>query len=227
IADTIFNGGGPYVHDAANPCVAGTGDGSQGGLVCFNAMRELNRQGLALFNGVVWVAFASHGDNGPYHGWVLGYNATPDLQLVARFNSTPNGGLAGFWEGGAAPVFDAAGNMYEVSGNGTFRFDADGTKNLGEAIIKLSTTADQDGTLPVLDFFTPFEFATLNQFDIDQGSGGILLLPTQSGPNPKDLLVQTGKRGKVFLLDRNDLGAYRHGQGWYQEPVPQACDNWL
>jgi hypothetical protein len=194
IADTIFNGPGkPYIHDPANRCVIGTGDGSQGGQVCFNALRQLNRSALALRNGVVWVAFASHGDNGPYHGWVLGYSAT-DLSLTATFNTNPNGGLAGIWEGGAAPVFDPAGNMYVVTGNGTFRTDADGTQNWGESVLKLATTPGGDGILPVLSSFTPFEQAVLNQFDIDQGSGGILLLPDQVGPH-SHLLVQTGKRG--------------------------------
>lgn len=224
IADTIFNGPGtPYVHDPANPCVPGTGDGSQAGQVCFNAMRELNRPALVLRNGVVWTAYASHGDNGPYHGWVLGYSAT-DLSLVATFNTTPNGGLGGIWEGAAAPVFDTAGNIYVVTGNGTFRTDPDGTKNLGETVLKLASTPDKNGILPVLSSFTPFEQAALNQGDVDQGSGGILLLPDQAGAHPH-LLVQTGKRGKVYLLDRESLGAYRHGVGCDQEPVLETCDN--
>src|SRR6202158_2086721 len=223
IADTIFNGSGnPYIHDPANPCVQGIGDGSQGGLVCFNALRQFNRPALALRNGGVWTAFASHGDNGPYHGWILGYNAA-DLNLMAMFNTTPNGGLAGIWEGGGAPAFDSAGNMYVVTGNGTFRTDDDGTRNYGEAIVKLSPIPSPDGILPVLGFFVPYEQAVLNQFDIDQGSGGISLLPDQPGPHPR-LLVQTGKRGKIFLLDRDSLGQYRHGTACDQEPILQTCD---
>ena len=221
IGDTIFNGSGPYTHDPANPCVPGTGDGSSGGQVCFNALRQLNRPGLALVNGVIYIAFASHGDNGPYHGWVLGYNTT-DLDLVAKFNTTPNGGLGGIWESGGAPVFDADNNMYVVTGNGTFRFDADGRKNYGDSVIKLSTNAAA-GVLPVLDFFTPFEQATLNSQDLDQGSGGIMLLPDQPGPHPH-LMVQTGKRGKIYLMDRDNPGQYRHGVGCDQEPVLPTCD---
>ena len=226
IADTTFNGpGNPYVQDPANPCVPGTGDGSQAGQVCFNSLRQLNRPALTLRDGIVWTAFASHGDNGPYHGWILGYRVS-DLSLVATFNATPNGGLGGIWQGGAAPVFDAPGNIYVATGNGTFRTDADGTKNYGETILKLSATPGGDGILPVLDSFTPFEQAILNQFDIDQGSGGILLLADQAGPHTH-LLVQTGKRGKVYLLDRDNLGGYRHGTGCDQEPVLETCDGVL
>jgi hypothetical protein len=143
---------------------------------------------------------------------------------VATFNTTPNGGLGGIWQGGAGPVFDVAGKIYAVTGNGTFRTDANGTKNYGETILKLPPTPGGDGILPVLDSFTSFEQAALNQGDIDQGSGGILLLPDQAGPHTH-LLVQTGKRGKIYLLDRDNLGGYRHGVvGCDQEPVLETCD---
>src|SRR5262249_32437333 len=221
IGDTIFNGTGPYIHGPTNPCLPGTGAGAQGGQVCFNALRQLNRPGLALVNGIVYIAFASHGDNGPYHGSVLGYNSTR-LALAAKFITTPNGGLGGIWQSGGAPVFDADHNMYVVTGNGTFRFDGDGKKNYGDSVIKLSTNAT-DGVLPVLDFFTPFEQAALDTVDADQGSGGIMLLPDQTGSHPH-LMVQTGKRGKIYLMDRDNLGQYRHGVGCDQEPVLESCD---
>jgi hypothetical protein len=222
IGDTIFNGSGPYTHAPENPCVTGTGDGSQAGKVCFNSLRQMNRSALALLNGVVYTVYASHGDNGPYHGWVLGYGAT-DLHSVVTFNTTPNGGLGGIWEGGGVPVFDANSNAYVVTGNGTFSTSPDGTRNFGESVIKLSPDGTEAG-MSVTDFFTPYEQAVLNQSDIDQGSGGITLLPDQPGPHPH-LLVQTGKRGKIFLLDRDNLGQYRRGPGCFQEPVLETCDN--
>src|SRR5206468_2422013 len=88
--------GGPVVIEASVP---GTGSGSEGGQVHFDALRENQRPGLLLNNGVVYVGFAGHGDIAPYHGWVLGYDAGT-LRQVMVFNATRNGNGAGVWMGG-------------------------------------------------------------------------------------------------------------------------------
>ncbi len=92
----------------AGPTVLGTGDGSQNGHVTFNAMRENQRPGLTLVGGIIYLAFASHNDIGPYHGWILGYRAS-DLTPAAVFNDTPNGGLGGIWMGAGRIAADFAG----------------------------------------------------------------------------------------------------------------------
>ena len=83
-------------------------------------LRENERTALLLNNGVVYFGFGSHGDNQPYHGWLLGYNATT-LQRVVAFSSTPNGEGGGIWQSGGGLAIDSAGNFYFATGDGDVR----------------------------------------------------------------------------------------------------------
>lgn len=167
------------------------------------SLRAHQRPGLLLLNGVVYVGFASHGDTIPYHGWLLGYDAKT-LQLRSVFNTTPNGGRGGIWQGGTGPAADAE-SIYFTTGNGSF----DPTKgNYGDSLVKLSVVKDNGGDkLQVADYFTPHEQALLDTADLDFGSGGVLLLPDVPGVHPP-YAVAAGKTGVIFLLDRGNLGKF-------------------
>ncbi len=122
--------GGPVILQASVP---GSGAGSQGGVVPFDALHENQRPALLLSNGVVYIGFGGHGDVQPYHGWLLGYNATT-LQQVMAFNTSPNAEGGGMWQANGGPAADAAGNIYFVTGNG--HFDAHtGGKNYGDSFV--------------------------------------------------------------------------------------------
>ncbi len=199
--------GSPVVITAT---VKGTGDGNNGaGSVPFNPLRQMNRPGLALFqpagqtNPLVYIAFASHGDNGPYHGWILAYDSVT-LKQVQVYNTTPNGGLGGIWMGGLGPALDADGNMYVITGNGTF--GASG-QNYGDSFLRLSTGGTN---LTLTDYFTPFNQDALNAADADLGSGGVVVLPDEVGSvaHPH-LCVGAGKEGKIYILDRDNLGHFQ------------------
>ena len=59
----------------------------------------------------------------------------------------------------------------------------------------------------VADYFTPYDQGNLESGDIDVASGGPLLLPDQPGPHPKEL-VQVGKEGSIYVIDRTSMGHY-------------------
>ncbi len=191
--------GGPVEIKAS---VLGTGDGGDGTTVPFNALRENQRMALLLANGIAYIAFASHGDNDPYHGWVLGYSAST-LQQAAVFNDTPDGDRGGIWQSAAGPSADASGNIYVISGNGAFDADSGG-RDFGDTFLKLSAGA---GGLTVLDSFTPFDQMFFSNNDLDVGSTGALLLPDQTSAHAH-LLIGGSKKGLLYLVDRDNMGRF-------------------
>jgi hypothetical protein len=170
----------------------------------FDSLRQNQRAGLALVNGVVYVAYASHGDNPVYYGWIVGYNAS-NLSQVSLFNDDPGSGFGGIWMSGGAPAADSSGNLYVITGNGNF----DGNTQFGDSFLRLST----DGGINVTGFFSPSNQASDNSSDLDFGSGGAaILVDSSSGPVPH-LAIGGGKDGNMFLLNRDNLGGNSSNDG--------------
>jgi hypothetical protein len=189
--------GGPVVLSGSVP---GTGDGSSGGNVAFDPLRECQRPGLLLSNGVVYFGFGSHGDNRPYHGWVLGYNATT-LKQVMIYNATPNAFGGGIWQGGGGLASDSSGNIYYTTSNGTFDANTGGV-DYGDTVQKLSPS----GT--VVDYFTPYDQQNDDVNNLDLGAGGpVLLVDQTSGPYPHEL-ISAGKSGTIYVVNRDNMGHY-------------------
>jgi Big-like domain-containing protein len=171
---------------------------STAGTSTFLSAKQINRPGLLLVNGHVYIAFGSNGCNNGNQGWVLSYNAS-SLQQEGTFSTEPGGFYASIWQKGAGLSSDAAGNIYAETGEGAF---APGT-NFGVSVLKLS----QNGTsLGVADWFTPFNWQFLNQNDLDL-SDGVLILPDQPGLHPHELIAM-GKEGRVYVLDRDNMGQF-------------------
>jgi len=184
----------------------GTGSGSVDGYLSFDPRLQNQRSALALSNGMVFVAWAAHCDTIPYHGYVMGFNAgsaRPNGVIV----TTPDGYDGGIWASGSGPAVDAVGNVYVPTGNGLF--DANlGGRDYGDSILRLSWA----GIWPVVaDYFTPWDQAMLDAYDIDLASGGILLLPDQPGAPYPHLLVQVGKEGTIDLVHRDNMGHFNPG----------------
>ena len=160
--------------------------------------RENQRTALLLLNGVVYFGFGSHGDNEPYHGWILGYNTTTLAQVLA-YNATPNGEGGGIWHSGGGLVADSATNIYYVTGDGTFDANTSGV-DYGDSFVRF-------GSNRVHDYFTPADQGTIDTNNLDLGAGGLVSLPDQPGAHPH-LVVGAGKNGTIYLVDRDNMGHY-------------------
>jgi len=193
----------PVVIDAVVP---GTASDGSGGFVPFNQMREIQRSALLLSGGVVHIVWCSYCDNAPYHGWITSYDAQ-SLQQVGVYNATPNGNFGGFWMGGAGLAAAPDGSIFGVTGNGTFDTGPN-PQNFGDTFVKLT----QGTNLALVDYFTPFDQSTMDIQDNDLGAGGAMVLPDSvgSGTHPH-LLVGAGKLGKIYLIDRDNMGHFNAG----------------
>ncbi len=178
--------------------VNGTGDGSNGTTLIFNQQTANQRPALLLYQGVVYIAWSSHCDWGPYHGWLIGYDAATLTQKYV-YNDCPDGGLAGIWMSGQAPAVDDDGFIYVTTGNGTVGTagNPNDTTNRGESLLKLSTAS---GKLKVVDFFTPGDYDYLNQYDLDYGVDGVLLIPNTH------LSLSGSKESYLYLIDDTHMG---------------------
>jgi outer membrane protein assembly factor BamB len=200
--------GSPKLVQASFP---GTGDASSGGMVMFQPGQYKERPGLLLLNGAVYTAWSSHCDQRPYTGWLIGYDQTT-LAQVSVLNLTPNGNEGSFWNSGAGPAADSAGNIIALEANGTFDstlnaqgFPAQG--DFGNSFLKISTANRQ---LAVADYFTPFNVAAENSIDQDLGAGGALVLPvlTDNRGTTRHLAVGSGKDAHIYVADRDHMGKF-------------------
>jgi hypothetical protein len=194
--------GGPQPIQATYP---GAARESSDGVLAFDSRFQLQRAALLLDQGRLYVAFASYGDFGAYHGWVIAYDATT-LKQTGSWVTTPNGYQGGIWMSGCGISADEDGNLYFSVANGPF--DAFGEQpgvDMSDSVVKLKPGPVG---LSLLDYFTPFDQAAMARDDLDLGSAGVVLLPDQPGPYPH-LAVTSGKNGHIYVLNRDALGGYR------------------
>ena len=155
----------------------------------FNALMQNQRPALMLANDMVYVGYASHCDKDPYHGFLMAYDAKTLVQ-VSVLNTSPTGTEASIWQSGQGPAADAEGNVYVVTGNGSW----DGVRNFSESFMKLTPR------LKLLDWFTPTNHFDLDKRDEDLDSSGATLIPGTH------LVLGGGKEGVLYTLDTRKLG---------------------
>jgi hypothetical protein len=179
----------------------------------FQASKNRQRAGLLEANGNIYVAFTSFCDlfANVSRGMVLGWNASTLKPLAANYlndklapSTANNYFLSSIWMSGNGLAESSTGSIFFATGNshsGTYN----STNNLSESVVNLSSDLTT-----VKDFFTPSNVNTLDANDTDLSSGGVLLMPPQSGPVP-NLAVALGKDGRMFLLNQQSLGHFTSG----------------
>jgi len=194
----------PQVVTASHPLTNGT-------TFNFNATYQRQRPALLLANGSIYAGFGSFCDFSANlsRGWLLGWTAGsltpfPSNQLGDQQATSPNEFfLSSIWMSGYGPAADDAGNLLFVTGNSDYSGTTyDGITNIQESVVKVSSTLTTVGGL-----FTPDNQSSLDQGDNDFGSGGVLVLPDQSGALPH-LAVAAGKDGNMYFLNEDELGGY-------------------
>jgi len=190
----------------------------------FDAEYQMQRPGLALVKGEIYAAFGSHCDLSTWYGWLAGVSSAGVLNDMWVDETTASADGAGIWGPGGI-VVDSSGNLYVATGNGGTPpagagLDAPQPSGLGECVIKLSTAEPQ---LQLTDYFCPSDAANLNSYDGDLGSGSPTGLPASFGTaTDPDLLVEVGKSGEVYLLNRDDLGGVDQGPGGSDDVVSET-----
>lgn len=256
VAGPIVNGSGNNAHPTSYPNTDGWASapgGAKGPVIAYNALIQMQRTAVTILNGEVYMASASHGDDGPYYGWLLGYSES-NLALKAAFVTTPTyDGIvgdredytaqAGFWASGSAISTDGT-YLYIADGNGAFNpaasnFDSAGfpkDHDYGDSLLKLqvdssSSSSKQNGNgwgLKVADYFTPSNEVAMNELDLDLGSSGVLLLPSSLKDKAgHPMLVFGGKESRIYLVDQDNLGKFNTSYPATGNPDPRLYDRVL
>ncbi len=177
----------------------------------FNATYQRQRPGLLLLNGTIYAGFGSFCDLGANlsRGWLLGWTAgslapLPGNQLLDVQPTSPDSFfLSSIWMSGYGLSADDSGNILFVTGNSDYSGTTyDGVTNIQESVVKVSPNLTS-----VVSLFTPSNQASLDEGDVDFGSGGVLVLPDQAGSIPH-LAVAAGKAGSMFFMNADKLGGY-------------------
>jgi hypothetical protein len=172
--------------------VNGSAKDARDGFVYFDPKAGNQRAALALVNGKVIIAWASHEDIRPYHGWIMAYDGG-SLKQTGALCITANSEDGGIWQSGRGPAVDASGALYFEVGNGGW----DGKSDFGNSVIKVRA---DESHIWVEDFYTPHDYARQNETDADLGSSGPLLFPE------KGVLICGNKQGELLLLNPAHLG---------------------
>jgi len=210
------------------PSVAGTAKDAINGRVYFNALRNNQRCSLTLYRGVVYIAWSSHGDTTPYHGWLIGFDTTTLAPIPNQILcTTPDGEKSGIWQSGAGPSIDKEGNLYITTANTGNPHNANVKPgNVGESFLKFNMRAGLSVAAPGFDFFAPHDAQGLGNADSGVGSGGCLLFDVPGAKTPH-LAAAGGKNGLIYVVNRDAMGHFDPQSDHHVQTLEPQGGNWV
>ena len=231
----VYGGGDGHVTDPYNST------GQQ--VVQFNALREHQRGALSLVNNTIYIPWASHGDNGPYHGWVAAIDvsqlATNGLQLKGVLCSSPNDGLAGIWQGGGASYIRSGRQRVLLRDRQRIRRRADAEWQRLPKQRQLQQSAGQGRRRPhhhsqpaerkwlghqgrlTISFRSTSRHSTAPTPILAPAHS--IILPDSAGiAGHPHLMVAGGKEGKLYVVDRDNLGHFDANNDQVLNAIPDG-----
>ncbi|RFU77686.1 wsc domain-containing [Trichoderma arundinaceum] len=187
----------------------------------FNGGIHHQRTALLHTGQFIYAGFASHCVQYNFTGWIIGWDKTTGK--IVEYYAMEGKGVpndirgAGVWMSGGGIASDNAGSIWYATGNGyasqLSNVPVKGFNpptSLEEAAVHM--TINPDGSLNLVDFFMPWEKQALDGADRDLGTSPLEILPSEfSCGDVKRIGVVTGKSGKTYWLNMDNLGGYRNG----------------
>lgn len=206
------------------------------GLIASNTPQRMFQGGIhhqrpALLHtgNFIYAGFASHCVQYNFTGWIIGWDKTTG-NIVERWSTEGEGVPSdvkggGIWMSGGGIASDDKGSIFLATGNGYASQLADvpvkgfnPPTSLEEAALHMTINAD--GSLRLIDFFMPWEKRALDGADKDLGTSPLEILPSQfSCGSIKRIGVVTGKSGKTYFLNLDNLGGYKNGPGGLDDVI--------
>ena len=188
-------------------------------LQLFRSTKELQRAGLLFLNGVIYAAFGSHCDIGPYSGIIVGVSTTGRRTTMWSDEGLGTDSGGGIWQAGGGLVSDGKNQILFASSNGFgIASHPNGSvpsssppPNLADSVVRL--VVQSNGSLRATNFFSMSNDSVVDAHDWDLAGSPVALPSLFSTSKYPHLLVATGKQGIVYLLNRDNLGGVGEGVG--------------
>ena len=172
-----------------------------------NPAALLQRTGLNLDRGhVVFGMGGNYGDCATYRGRVVSVSERGSTPRYFTVDNQAGNSQGAVWMGGAAPVVDAAGNVWVTVGNGSVTASGQPYDD-SDSVLELTVA------MRLKQYFAPSTWASDNASDADMSAAPALLADGQ--------VVLAGKSPVVYLLN----GAHLGGIGAQETSVTSVCSN--